>query len=169
MLRSARAPRSPAIVVLVAAGCLAAIAGVVQGWGTDLAWLPPGECQSPHLIEVVGVEYHWTFQLPGPDGLLHTADDPPVSRELILPPDRSVQLHLSSQDYVYALLLPALDLKQICVPGMTHVLEFRTPTAGEFEMPMGAFCGVSFLADDSMGVLRIASTSSVRRNLGCRH
>jgi len=122
----------------------------------------------PRAIAVLGSGYRWQFQLPGPDGLLDTADDPPVSGVLKVPPGIDVKLELASSDYVYLMDLPDLKLKQICVPGLSYSLSFRTPESGEFEMPVGNFCGVPFLHDGPMGVLRVSQSHDAWRNLGCR-
>lgn len=122
----------------------------------------------PLTVAVLGSDYRWQFQLPGPDGQLNTADDPPASSVLKVPPGIDVKLDLASSDYVYLMNLPDLELKQICVPGLSYSLSFRTPESGEFEMPVGNFCGVSFLHDGPMGVLRVSESRDTWRNLGCR-
>ncbi|MBC8290251.1 MAG: hypothetical protein H8E37_08035 [Planctomycetes bacterium] len=123
---------------------------------------------APRTIAVLGSDYRWQFQLPGPDGQLDTADDPPIASVLEVPPGVDVKLDLASSDYVYLMDLPDLKLKQICVPGLSYSLSFRTPDSGEFEMPVGNFCGVSFLHDGPMGMLRVSQSRDAWRNLGCR-
>jgi len=122
----------------------------------------------PFTVAVLGADYRWQFQLPGPDGQIGTADDHPPSSVLELPPGVDVKLELASSDYVYLMNLPELKLKQICVPGLSYSLSFRTPEHGEFEMPVGNFCGVSFLHDGPMGLLRVSQSRDAWRNLGCR-
>ena len=122
----------------------------------------------PRTVAVLGSDFRWQFRLPGPDGRLNTTDDPPASSVLEVPPGVDVKLELASSDYVYLMDLPDLDLKQICVPGLSYSLSFRTPESGEFEMPVGNFCGISFLHDGPMGVLRVSQSRDAWRNLGCR-
>lgn len=155
--------------MLIAAAALLLSAIVIA----DRRWQPAVAAEfsdqtGPVIIRVNGSEYRWQFRLPGPDGRFDTRDDPPVSHTLQLPPDTEVQFELTSSDYVYSMLLPDLGLKQICVPGMTHALNLRTPSEGEYEMPVGSFCGVSFLHDGPMGILKISHTRDTWRNLGCR-
>ena len=122
----------------------------------------------PITVAVLGSDYRWQFQLPGLDGQIGTPDDPHASSVLEVPPGVDVKLELASSDYVYLMDLPELKLKQICVPGLSYSLSFRTPESGEFEMPVGNFCGVSFLHDGPMGVLRVSQSRDAWRNLGCR-
>ena len=100
--------------------------------------LPPG----PLHIQITGEEFNWQFRYPGPDGALHTADDIiKPGKELHLPIDISIEIELTSLDYIYTFALPHLDLHQVAVPDLTFALAFTPQTTGAFAFVGDQMCG----------------------------
>ncbi len=100
--------------------------------------LPPG----PLRIQITGEEYTWQFRYPGPDGTLKTDDDIiKLGKELHLPLDISIEIELTSRDYIYTFALPHLDLHQVAVPDLTFALAFTPQTSGVFAFVGDQMCG----------------------------
>ena len=100
--------------------------------------LPPG----PLRIQITGEEFTWQFRYSGPDGALHTDDDIIKSgKELHLPIDISIEIELTSRDYIYTFALPHLDLHQVAVPDLTFALAFTPQTTGTFAFVGDQMCG----------------------------
>ena len=113
--------------------------------------LPAGKI----LIKAMGRDFVWDFRLAGPDGQFDTRDDIPMSNDLHLPLDRDVVLVVTSDDNVYTLSIPALQLRRIAVPELTYTLEFHTTTPGSFDVVMDPMCSARFFQDGPMGRLTI--------------
>ena len=100
--------------------------------------LPPG----PLRIQITGEEYIWQFRYPGPDGTLQTDDDIiKPGKELHLPLGMSIELELTSRDYIYTFALPHLDMHQVAVPDLTFALAFTPQTSGAFAFVGDQMCG----------------------------
>ena len=102
----------------------------------------PALLQGPLHIQITGEEYTWQFRYPGPDGALHTDDDIiKPGKELHLPIDISIEIELTSRDYIYTFALPHLDLHQVAVPDLTFALAFTPQTTGVFAFVGDQMCG----------------------------
>jgi len=115
------------------------------------------------VARVVGHQFAWEIQYPGPDGKfgrtdpkLVTADnligidrsDPSAkddvitSNQLMLPVDRPVLLHLSSQDVIHSFGLYEMRVKQDVIPGMSIPVWFIPTRVGEYEIACSQLCGL---------------------------
>ena len=113
----------------------------------------------PVEIEARGKRFEWSFRYPGPDGELGTPDDFRSDRELHLPVGADVALKLESDDFIYIMSSPELELKQIAVPELTHTLKFHTARIGSFNLLVDPLCGWRPLHDDLMGRVIIHSVT----------
>lgn len=105
----------------------------------------------PLLIEVTGRDFVWQFRYSGPDRILNTGDDVSTSEDLHLPSEHDIRFVIRSEDFIYNLSVPDLDLRQISVPELTFEKAFRTKKTGVFEMPVDPMCGMRFFHDRLMG------------------
>ncbi len=113
---------------------------------------------SPIPVEARGREFHWSFRYPGPDQLLSTPDDVLVEDQLHLPDHMPVQLTLESDDYLYFLSCPSLNLREMAMRGVKRTLLVNTNAPrGVHSLVTDPMCGLSQQHDDSMGNLVIES------------
>lgn len=114
-------------------------------------------------VRVVGEQFAWNVQYPGPDGKfgrtdikLVSADNPlgldrtdPAAKDdvttinqLNLPVDRPVLVQLSSKDVIHSFGLYEMRVKQDAIPGMTIPVWFIPNRAGEYEITCSQLCGL---------------------------
>jgi cytochrome c oxidase subunit 2 len=106
------------------------------------------------VVRVIGHQFAWEVQYPGPDGKFgktdpklvsadnligidrndpDAKDDIVTSNQLNLPVNRPVLVHLSSQDVIHSFGLYEMRVKQDAIPGMSIPVWF-TPTVTTAEM-----------------------------------
>jgi cytochrome c oxidase subunit 2 len=114
-------------------------------------------------VRVVGEQFAWNIQYPGPDGKfgrtdikLVSADNPlgldrsdPAAKDdvttinqLNLPVDRPVLIQLSSKDVIHSFGLYEMRVKQDAIPGMTIPVWFVPNRQGEYEITCSQLCGL---------------------------
>jgi cytochrome c oxidase subunit 2 len=115
------------------------------------------------VVRVVAHQFAWEIHYPGPDGKfgrtdpkLVTAennigidrtdpsakDDIVTTNQLMLPVDRPVLVHLSSQDVIHSFGLYEMRVKQDAIPGMSIPLWFIPNRIGEYEIACSQLCGL---------------------------
>ena len=115
------------------------------------------------VVKVVGEQFAWNVQYPGPDGKfgrtdikLVSADNPlgldrrdPAAKDdittinqLNLPVDRPVLVHLSSKDVIHSFGLFEMRVKQDAIPGMTIPVWFIPNRVGDYEISCSQLCGL---------------------------
>jgi len=115
------------------------------------------------VVKVVGEQFAWNIQYPGPDGKfgrtdinLVSADNPlgldrrdPAAKDdittinqLNLPVDRPVLVHLSSKDVIHSFGLFEMRVKQDAIPGMTIPVWFIPNRVGDYEITCSQLCGL---------------------------
>ena len=115
------------------------------------------------VVKVVGEQFAWNVQYPGPDGKfgrtdikLVSADNPlgldrtdPAAKDdittinqLNLPVDRPVLVHLSSKDVIHSFGLFEMRVKQDAIPGMSMPVWFIPNRIGEYEIACSQLCGL---------------------------
>ncbi len=115
------------------------------------------------VVKVVGEQFAWNVQYPGPDGKfgrtdikLVSADNPlgldrrdPAAKDdittinqLNLPVDRPVLVHLSSKDVIHSFGLFEMRVKQDAIPGMTIPVWFIPNRVGDYEITCSQLCGL---------------------------
>jgi len=115
------------------------------------------------VVKVVGEQFAWNVQYPGPDGKfgrtdikLVAADNPlgldrrdpdakddvTTINQLNLPVDRPVLVHLMSKDVIHSFGLYEMRVKQDAVPGMSIPVWFIPNRVGEYEIACSQLCGL---------------------------
>jgi len=109
-------------------------------------WVQPHEPEADALeIRVVGEQFAWNVQYPGPDGVFgerklelvdasnplgidrsdsFAQDDVTTINQLHMPVDRPVTILLSSKDVIHSFSLPTMRVKQDSIPGMEIPVRF---------------------------------------------
>ena len=122
-------------------------------------WVTPhAESEDTLQVRVVGEQFAWNVQYPGPDGVFGTYKaelvdsstnplglDPgdPFSRDdilslnqLHLPVDQPVTIRLTTKDVIHSFSLPVMRVKQDAIPGMVIPVHFTpkvvTPEEARF-------------------------------------
>ena len=83
-------------------------------------------------IDVIGRMWEWQYEYPG--GL--------KTKDLYVPVDRPVKLHITSTDVLHSFYIPAFRVKQDAVPGMTTRLWFEPHKIGRYEVFCTEYCGL---------------------------
>ncbi len=115
------------------------------------------------VVKVVGEQFAWNVQYPGPDGRFGRRDiqlvspsnplgldrDDPDARDdiatinqLNLPVDRPVIAHLSSKDVIHSFTLLEMRVKQDLIPGLEIPVWFVPTLVGEYEIGCSQLCGL---------------------------
>lgn len=111
----------------------------------------------PILIQVTGSEFQWVFHHSGSDGVLQTQDDVEMGNELVVPPNRMVNLQVVSADFLYSLSQPELGINEIAVPGVHREVSFQSPESGSFSLLSDPLCGFRWTHDEVMGRVVVQS------------
>ena len=115
-------------------------------------------------VEAIGQQWHWSYRLPGPDGVLGAVESRYVSNEnpfgmerddpfgqddllisspeLHLPIDQPVKLLLRSKDVLHNFAVAQFRVKMDLVPGLVSYLWFTPTKTGNFEILCEELCGV---------------------------
>jgi len=115
------------------------------------------------VVRVVGTQFAWNIQYPGPDGKFGRTDiklvgsdnplgldrsDPAAKddittiNQLNLPVDRPVLVHLSSMDVIHSFGLYEMRVKQDAIPGIQIPVWFIPNRIGEYEIACSQLCGL---------------------------
>jgi cytochrome c oxidase subunit 2 len=141
---------SVAVVILLAPG--------LAVWGRFIT--PPEDAME---LEAVGVQWNWSFRLPGKDRKFGASDvrfiegantlgvspaDPRGEDDLIVttgeihvPQGRPVKVLLRSIDVLHDFYVPEIRAKMDLVPGMETYFWFTGTKAGQYEILCVAYCG----------------------------
>ncbi|MGH0034556.1 MAG: cytochrome c oxidase subunit II [Myxococcota bacterium] len=114
------------------------IVGAVRVWYHIKQELPPAQA----TVRVIGQQWAWTFQHPGPDGQLDTADDIATVNELHLEVDKLYHYKLESKDVLHNFSVPVFRLKQDAIPGRVITGWFEPNRVGEYDLQCAEICGV---------------------------
>jgi len=110
----------------------------VQTWYTVKQDLPPAE----KTIRVIGQQWAWTFEHPGPDGKLGTDDDIRLVDELHLAVDTLYHFELESKDVLHSFSIPDFRLKQDAIPGRIITGWFEPTKVGDYDFQCAEICGI---------------------------
>ena len=113
--------------------------------------------------ELVGYNYLFGFRYPGHDQLLYTEDDRFGTRDLYVPQNAHVQLHLKSDDYIYTLEIPKLEVYELAAPDLTFDVRFVAPKAGVHELLGSQMCGYDH--SELLGKLIVQPAAEYRRTM----
>jgi len=123
------------------------------------AWSPT-ILDGPITVEATGHKFFWRFRFPGPDAQFDTGDDVRVENEVHLPLGRDIVLLITSDDFIYTMAIPQLELRQIAIPELTYALNFHTTNAGSFDVIADSLCRVRYFHDEYMGRIVVQSESA---------
>ena len=141
----------------------------------------PAEDQAV-VVRVVGTQFAWNIQYPGPDGKFGRTDiklvgsdnplgldrsDPAAKddittiNQLNLPVDRPVLVHLSSMDVIHSFGVYEMSVKQDAIPGIQIPVWFIPNRIGEYEIACSQLCGLGHFR--MRGFLTIQSDAAYRK------
>ena len=133
----------------------------IPAWATRVKAFP-SESEAV-VVRVVGEQFAWNIQYPGPDGKFGRTDinrvsaDNPLGldrtdpnakdditsiNQLYLPVNRPVLVHLSSKDVIHSFGVYELRVKQDAIPGMTMPVWFVPIRPGEYDIACSQLCGL---------------------------
>lgn len=93
-------------------------------------------------VRVISQQWSWTFEHPGPDGKLDTADDIRTVDDLNVQVDRTYRFELHSKDVLHSFSVPVFRLKQDAVPGRIITGWFRPSRVGDYDIQCAEICGI---------------------------
>ena len=114
------------------------IVGAVRVWYDIKQDLPPADA----TVRVVGQQWAFTFQHPGPDQKLDTGDDITTTNELHLKVGTLYHYKLESKDVVHNFSVPVFRLKQDAIPGRIITGWFEPTRTGSFDIQCAEICGI---------------------------
>ena len=114
------------------------LAGAITVWYNIKQVMPPADA----TVRVIGQQWAWSFQQPGPDGVLDTADDIRTVGELHVVVNTTYHFELLSRDVVHSFAVPAFRLKQDALPGRTISGWFRPNRVGTYDIQCTQMCGI---------------------------
>ncbi len=92
-------------------------------------------------IRIIGQQWAWTFQHPGVDGALDTADDIFTVDELHVENGLVYHFKLEAVDVIHSFSVPVFRLKQDALPGRSITGWFQPTVPGEFDIQCAEICG----------------------------
>jgi cytochrome c oxidase subunit 2 len=107
-------------------------------WYNIKEYMPPAD----QTVRVIGQQWAWSFQEPGPDGILDTADDIRTVGELHVTLNKTYHFELVSRDVVHSFAVPSFRLKQDALPGRTITGWFRPNRLGTYDIQCTQMCGI---------------------------
>jgi len=114
------------------------IIGSVRVWYHIKQQLP----EADSTIRIIGQQWAWTFQHPGPDNILDTADDIFTVDALHVEVEKTYHFRLESRDVLHSFSVPVFRLKQDAVPGRAITGWFRPSRTGEHDIQCAEICGI---------------------------
>ena len=114
------------------------VAAAVTVWYNIKQVMPPADA----TVRVIGQQWAWSFQEPGPDGVLDTADDIRTVGEMHVVVNTTYHFELLSRDVVHSFAVPAFRLKQDALPGRTITGWFRPNRVGTYDIQCTQMCGI---------------------------
>lgn len=114
------------------------IIGSVRVWYNIKQQLP----EADSTIRIIGQQWAWTFQHPGPDNVLDTADDIFTVDRMHVEVEKTYHFRLESRDVLHSFSVPVFRLKQDAVPGRAITGWFRPTRTGEHDIQCAEICGI---------------------------
>ena len=142
------------------------LVGAVRVWYNVKQQLP----EADSTIRVIGQQWAWTFQHPGADGQLDTADDIATVNELHVQKGVTYHYQLQSVDVLHDFSVPVFRLKQDAIPGRTITGWFEPTLEGEYDVQCAEICGIGhglmgariFIENEAQHAAWVAGESPVR-------
>ncbi len=93
------------------------------------------------VLRITGQQWAWTFQHPGADGELDTADDIFTVDELHVQNEKTYHFKLEAKDVLHSFSVPVWRIKQDAIPGRSITGWFQPTVEGEFDVQCAEICG----------------------------
>lgn len=93
------------------------------------------------VLRITGQQWAWTFQHPGADGELDTADDIFTVDELHVENEKTYHFKLEAKDVLHSFSVPVWRIKQDAIPGRSITGWFQPTVEGEFDVQCAEICG----------------------------
>ena len=91
--------------------------------------------ESQDAVEVEAQAFQWGWEFIYPEAGVNS------STELVIPANTEVYLHVTSQDVLHAVHVPALGLKQDTIPGEYNTIQTNATEPGSYQLYCAEFCG----------------------------
>jgi cytochrome c oxidase subunit 2 len=131
-------------VILVAVG-IGAYTVMASPWVSAQSDQALDSQQEPVEIKVVAQKYFWSFEYPNETVREITGNESATSfsstDRLVMPTDRPVELNITSRDWLHALHVPEMGLKQDAFPGQWNTLLTQANNEGEYQLYCAEYCG----------------------------
>lgn len=114
------------------------IIGAVQVWYNVKQHLP----EADSTVRIIGQQWAWMFQHPGPDNQLDTGDDIWTTDNLYVENGKTYHFQLTSRDVLHSFSVPVFRLKQDAVPGRTITGWFHPTQTGTHDIQCAEICGI---------------------------
>ena len=114
------------------------IVWAVQVWVNVKQTLPPADAR----VRVIGQQWAWSFQHPGMDGKLDTADDIRTVDDLHVEVNKKYHYELEARDVLHSFSVPVFRLKQDAIPGRKIVGWFEAIGTGAYDIQCAEICGI---------------------------
>jgi len=98
--------------------------------------------EADSTIRVIGQQWAWTFQHPGPDNELDTPDDIFTVDDLHVEVDRVYHFRLESRDVLHSFSVPVFRIKQDAIPGRAITGWFEATGTGDYDVQCAEICGI---------------------------
>jgi cytochrome c oxidase subunit 2 len=93
-------------------------------------------------VNVVGRQFFWSFNYPGPDKIFDTSDDFSLANDLVVPKNKLTILHMTSGDTIHSFFVPHLRVKYDVIPGRETRVWFVPTDSGEYPSICTELCGL---------------------------
>ena len=110
----------------------------VRVWYDIKQDLPDAEA----TVRLTAQQWAWTFEHPGPDGKLDTADDIRTVNELHVEEGKLYHYKLTSKDVLHNFSVPVFRLKQDAIPGRVITGWFQPTKTGVYDIQCAEMCGI---------------------------
>ena len=114
------------------------IVGAVRVWINVKQDLP----EPDETVRVISQQWAWSFQHPGADGKLDTADDVRTVDELHIKEGVLYHYELASRDVLHSFSVPVFRLKQDAIPGRIIKGWFKATKTGTHDIQCAEMCGI---------------------------
>jgi cytochrome c oxidase subunit 2 len=148
-------------IAIVVAEVVLLVGYAIPAWARRVKQFPAEN--EATVVRVVGEQFAWNVQYPGPDGRFGRTDITKVSadnpmgldrtdpnakddlttiNQLTLPVNRPVLVHLSSKDVIHSFGLFEMRVKQDAIPGLDIPVWFIPNRIGDYEIACSQLCGL---------------------------
>jgi cytochrome c oxidase subunit II len=166
-------------IAIVVAEVVLLVGYAIPAWARRVKQFPAEN--EATVVRVVGEQFAWNVQYPGPDGRFGRTDITKVSadnpmgldrtdpnakddlttiNQLTLPVNRPVLVHLSSKDVIHSFGLFEMRVKQDAIPGLDIPVWFIPNRIGDYEIACSQLCGLGHYR--MRGFLNIKSDADYR-------